>query len=39
MNVNEFFDIDAYLLELDKKALEDCRSVFAGIDQTTEYNQ
>ena len=39
MNINNFFNIEPSLLELDKKALADCKEVFAGIDQTTEYNQ
>ena len=39
MNINNFFNIEPSLLELDKKALVDCKEVFTGIDQTTEYNQ
>ncbi len=39
MNVNNFFNIDNSLLELDKKALCDCESVFKEIENTTEYNQ
>ncbi len=39
MNVKEFFNIDDSLLELDKKCLEECSSIFAEIDKVTEYNQ
>ncbi len=39
MNVNEFFNIDNSLLDLDKKALEKCQDVFKSIDTVTEYNQ
>lgn len=39
MNINDFFNIDPSLLELDKKALADCKEVFEGIDKTAEYNQ
>ena len=39
MNINNFFKIDPSLLELDKKALADCKEVFEGIEKTTEYNQ
>lgn len=39
MNVKEFFNIDDSLLELDKKCLEECSSIFAQIDKVTEYNQ
>ncbi len=39
MNINNFFNIDASLLELDKKALTDCKAIFSGIDEVTEYNQ
>lgn len=39
MSVNNFFNIDASLLTLDKKVLADCGEVFARIDKVTEYNQ
>lgn len=39
MNVNDFFNIDNSLLELDKKALAECETVFSQIESTTEYNQ
>ena len=39
MNVKDFFNIDDSLLELDKKCLEECSSIFAEIDKVTEYNQ
>ncbi|MBE6777032.1 MAG: hypothetical protein E7542_02840 [Ruminococcaceae bacterium] len=39
MNVKEFFNIDDSLLQLDKKCLEECSSIFAEIDKVTEYNQ
>ncbi len=39
MNVKEFFNIDDPLLELDKKCLEECNTVFSKIDEVTEYNQ
>ena len=39
MNVNDFFNIDNSLLELDKKALAECDAVFKEIDNVTEYNQ
>ncbi len=39
MNVNNFFNIDNNLLELDKKALAECETIFKEIDNTTEYNQ
>ncbi len=39
MNINNFFYIDDSLLELDKKALAECKEVFSDIDSTTEYNQ
>ena len=39
MNVKEFFNIDDSLLQLDKKCLEECSSIFAQIDKVTEYNQ
>ncbi|MBQ4119569.1 MAG: methionine gamma-lyase family protein [Clostridia bacterium] len=39
MNVNNFFNIDNSLLELDKKALAECQAVFKEIEGTTEYNQ
>lgn len=39
MNVNEFFNIDASLLKLDKKALKECEETFSLIDSVTEYNQ
>ncbi|MBE6787201.1 MAG: hypothetical protein E7537_02510 [Ruminococcaceae bacterium] len=39
MNVNDFFNIDSSLLELDKKALEKCQKIFNNIDNVTEYNQ
>lgn len=39
MNINDFFNIDNSLLELDKKALAECKTVFSEIESTTEYNQ
>ncbi len=39
MNINNFFNIDETLLELDKKALEKCQTQFSQIDNVTEYNQ
>ena len=39
MNVNEFFNINQNLLELDKIALEKCQKRFSEIDSITEYNQ
>ena len=39
MNINDFFSIDSSLLELDKKALAECETVFSEIESTTEYNQ
>ncbi len=39
MNVNNFFNINTSLLELDKKALAECETVFKKIDNITEYNQ
>ncbi len=39
MNVNDFFNINGTLTELDKKALAECKEVFFNIDSTTEYNQ
>ena len=39
MNITEFFNIDNRLLEMDKKALADCKPIFEKIDDTTEYNQ
>ncbi|MBR4100095.1 MAG: methionine gamma-lyase family protein [Clostridia bacterium] len=39
MNVNEFFNINQNLLELDKIALDKCTEQFSHIESTTEYNQ
>ncbi len=39
MNVNEFFNIDQNLIELDKIALNKCEKKFSDIDSITEYNQ
>ncbi len=39
MNVNNFFNIDSRLLELDKEALAKCETIFSRIDRITEYNQ
>lgn len=39
MNVKEFFNIEDSLLQLDKKCLEECSSIFAQIDKVAEYNQ
>ena len=39
MNINNFFNIDEKLIELDKTALAKCQAQFGGIDETTEYNQ
>ena len=39
MNITNFFKIDNDLLEMDKKALAECQSVFEKIDDVTEYNQ
>lgn len=39
MNVNEFFNINQNLLELDKIALDKCKEQFSHIESTTEYNQ
>lgn len=39
MNINNFFNIDKTLLELDEKALEKCQTQFSQIDNVTEYNQ
>jgi cystathionine beta-lyase family protein involved in aluminum resistance len=39
MNINNFFNIDEKLIELDKIALAKCQAQFGGIDETTEYNQ
>ncbi len=39
MQINNFFNIDNRLLELDKKALERSREQFERIDNITEYNQ
>lgn len=39
MNVNNFFNIDKKLLELDIKALEKSKTQFARIDDITEFNQ
>ena len=39
MNINNFFDIDKKLLDIDKSALEQCKEIFSDIDTVTEYNQ
>ena len=39
MNITNFFNIDEKLLQLDKTALEKCKTVFENIDNITEYNQ
>ncbi len=39
MNITEFFNIDNSLLELDKTALQNCKTAFERIDEITEYNQ
>lgn len=39
MNITNFFNIDNDLLEMDKKALAESKSVFERIDDITEYNQ
>lgn len=39
MNVNKFFNIDNKLLQYDKTALENCKTVFEKINNIAEYNQ
>lgn len=39
MSINNFFNVDQKLLELDKKVMEICSEHFDEIDKITEYNQ
>lgn len=39
MNIANFFNIDQELLQMDKTALENTKTVFENIDDITEYNQ
>ncbi len=39
MNVNNFFNIDSALCELDRRALDLCRERFGEIEDTAEFNQ